>query len=877
MKKIILIDGNSLSYRAYYATAIKKPLLQTNDGIPTNALYSMSNMMYSILFKYKPDHILVAFDAKGKTFRHDKLKTYKGNRKKTPPELISQLALIKEILTLMKIKTYEISGFEADDIIATLASQAGASEEYKTLIISSDKDLYQMVNDQQNIRMFQNSTGMSRGNLINEAYIKENYGVSVAQFGDYKSLIGDSSDNLSGVRGIGKKTAEKLLNDYQNLEEIYENIDNIKTTIATKLKADRDNAFLTQELVTLKTDMELPFTLADTEINVNDIANPAVFEFLETYEMYSFLRKVKKIYHQNNQFEIDIAQVSAQESITIDMLDTQKPWAIYCELLDTNYHSAKLFKIIISDGERHFFINDEEALINNYSLQSKLLDPKIIKYCFDWKKDYLFLKRFHINLTNVKWDLSLAIYLINSNIDIEWWAISKNLGFSIIDDKEYYNNIDNKKISDKLNYDQFLISKINVIFKSFDLLNKKLKAQNLSDLYYNLELPLVLVLARIEKAGVFTDSKIFNDAKTLAVAKLKVLSAQIFALTNCEFNINSPKQLQEILFEKLALKTFNKRKSTAKAVLLEISKQHPVVGLIIEYRNFFKLLTTYIEGMMKFIDQNNEIHSIYLQNKTTSGRLSSKFPNMQNIVEHKEEQRHLKKAFIARKDKILISFDYSQIELRLLAFLSKDQESLDDFAKGLDIHRQTASKLFDKKPADITSIERHQAKTINFGLIYGQSEFALSNALGISFQEARTFMDKYFQQFPKIQQYKADQIKAVQEHKFATTYFNRRRWLPDIDSPNFKVRAGAERIAINMPIQGTAADLLKLALLKVNDIIDWNTTTIIATIHDEIVIETNLENYQEISDKIKNAMETIDSNFLLSVSVNSGNSWYDLK
>ncbi len=877
MKKIILIDGNSLSYRAYYATAIKKPLLQTSKGVFTNGLYSMSNMIYSILSKYKPDHILVAFDAKGKTFRHDKLKTYKGNRKKTPEELISQLALIKEILTLMKIKTYEITGFEADDIIATLATQAGATGEYKTLIISSDKDLYQMVNDKKNIKMFQNSTGMSRGNLINENYIKENYGVSVEQFGDYKSLIGDSSDNLSGVKGIGKKTAEMLLNKYHNLTEIYDNIDDIKTTIAKKLSDDKENAFLTQELVTLKTDMDLPFTLSDTEFEIKNIANEDVFQFLETYEMYSFLRKIKKIYNDNHQLNIDLDKNKDQELITIDMLDTQKPWVIYCELLESNYHIAKLFKLIISDGSKHFFINSETELINNYTLQAKLLDPKIIKYCFDWKKDYLFFKRYNINLTNVKWDLSLAIYLIDSSIDIEWWAISTNLGFKIIDDKEYYNNIDNKKINPKLNYEQLLILKTNVIFQSVNSLHQKLKSQNLIDLYYNLELPLVLVLAKMERTGVLTNSKIFNDTKEFATAKLKILSKKIFELTNCEFNINSPKQLQEVLFDKLGLKTFSKKKSTAKSVLLEIRSQHQVVDLILEYRNFFKLLTTYVEGMMKFIDDNDEIHTIYLQNKTTSGRLSSKFPNMQNIVEHKENQRNLKKAFIARKDKILISFDYSQIELRLLAFLSKDQEMLDDFSKGLDIHRQTASKLFNKKAADISAIERHQAKTINFGLIYGQSEFALSNSLGISFESARDFIKKYFQQFPKIKQYKEDQIKAVQKNKFAITYFKRRRWLPEIAHLNFKVRSAAERIAINMPIQGTAADILKLALIKVNDIIDWKSTTMIASIHDEIIIETDKKNYEDTIKQIKYAMENIDANFLLNVSVNSGNSWFDLK
>ncbi len=875
MEKLILIDGNALAYRAYYATAQSLPLLQTSNGIPTNALHSMANMMYSILSKYKPSHILVAFDAKGKTFRHKKLDTYKGKRKATPAELISQLPLIKELLTLMNIKIYEVSGFEADDIIATLAEQAGVSKKYKTLIISSDKDLYQMVNDQKNIKMFQNSTGMSRGNIINEAYIRENYDVDVSQFGYYKSLIGDASDNLSGVKGIGKKTAAMLLNQFDTLSDIYNNIDQIeKPAIVKKLIAGKEDAFFTLDLVTLVTNMELPFSIEDTSIVLNNIANNQVFNFLELYEMHSYLRKLKKIYHNQNPV---IVEQENHNITTINYLDTQKPWAIYCELLNDNYHTSDFFKIIISDGTRYVIIDNEAQLLNDHLLKARLLDPKIIKYSFNWKKDYLFFKRFNINLINVKWDVSLAIYLIDSSIAQEWLAISHYLKAKIIDDKEFYNNIDNKKINDNLNYNNFLISKINLIFTSFELLNQQLVAQKLIDLYYNIELPLVLTLAKMEYTGVLTDPQIFQDIKVKTNLKLAELSTKIYQLAEVEFNINSPKQLQDILFNKLALSTFNKKKSTAKAVLQEMIPQHEIIELILAYRKSFKLLTTYIEGMTKFINDKNVINTIYLQNKTTSGRLSSKYPNMQNIVEHEEDQRNLKKAFIARENKILISFDYSQIELRLLAFLSNDQDLLDDFQAGLDIHRETAAKLFNKRSIDVTSIERHRAKTINFGLIYGQSKFALSQTLNISFKQAEIFINRYFEQFPKIKKYKEDQIQYARDHKFAITYFNRRRQLVDIDASNFQVRSAAERIAVNMPIQGTAADILKIALVKIDKIIDWKSTTMIASIHDEIIIETDKNNYEDVMKKISNIMETIDSEIKLKVSVNFGYNWYNLK
>ena len=533
--------------------------------------------------------------------------------------------------------------------------------------------------------------------------------------------------------------------------------------------------------------------------------------------------------------------------------------------------------MIISDGIYNFIINDEKELVNNEMIKKIFEDETIEKYCFDHKKDLVFLKRFNINLINVVWDLSLSLYLINNDIGEEWLKISKYLNFKIIDDQLFYNKSEIKKINPDLNYVQLLVDKATIINQSQKNLYQKLEDENLMNLYQNIEMPLAPVLAEIEINGVLVDRQKFIDIKETTTKKVNQLTTEIYQLANQEFNINSPKQLKTVLFENLELTPYNKKQSTDKKSLSKIATQHKIIDKILQYRKSFKLLSTYIEGMFKYVDNNDMIHTIYQQNKASTGRLTSQFPNMQNIVQHQDEQRDLKKTFIAHQGCSLISLDYSQIELRLLAFLSNDLEMLKEFRDGVDIHRRTASKIFNKPISEISDLERSRAKTINFGLIYGQSEFALSEALNINFELAREFINKYFEQFPKIKEFKEDMINAAQKHLYSKTFLQRKRQLKDINSHSFMVRKAAERIAVNMPIQGTAADILKIALIKVANICKINKMKIIATIHDEIIIEVDDNYLKDLPKKIIEEMEENNFNIPLKVDYKIGKNWYQLK
>ena len=860
MKKIILIDGNNLMFRSYYATAYNGNFMKNSKDFPTNALFGFTNMINKIINEEKPTYILVAFD-KGKTFRHEEYQDYKGGRTETPDELKKQFPVAKNLLTAMGIKYYEIDNYEADDIIGTFAKFCDDEPDFIGTIVSSDKDLLQLISSDVDIKLLKSHDYIR----YNETSFEAEYGIKPINIIDLKSLMGDSSDNIPGVKGVGEKTALKLLQDYKTLDGIYENIDSIKGKLKEKLEYDKENAYKSYHLATIVKDVPLNINIDDTKYEGSN--TDKLNQIYEELEFYSFLKKEtpKKLDKINFKIIKDINEINVEGDVAISL-----------EVFGSNYHNSEIVGMGVYNENIAYYIPKEIIKQNPKFLKEN------IKYTYDLKKIAVALKYLNIDIKNVTFDAMIAGSLLDYNIKDDMAYLAGQLDYNL----EFYENIFGKfnklKMPDENLVAENLVKRAKFIYETKDLLEKKLNQENLNELFNTIELPLSLVLADMEYTGVKVDRTLLNEMGEKIKIKLELLTKDIYNLAGEEFNISSPSQLSVILFEKLNLphkkKTANGY-STAIEVLNKLKHEHPIINLIIEYRKLSKIYSVYIEGLQTYIKEDGKIHTIYTQNLTRTGRLSSIEPNLQNIPIRDEIGREIRQAFVPSFDYIA-GADYSQIELRVLAHIAGVKSLIEAFKEGKDIHSKTASDIFKVPESEVTSHMRRVAKAVNFGIIYGISSYGLAENIGMTPKEAQNFIDTYLKAYPGIKEYMENTIKHAKEKGYVKTLFERKRNIPELKNTVYTIRQSGERIALNTPIQGTAADIIKLAMVKVYDEFSKNNlkSKMIIQIHDELIIDTYKEELEKVKEILSNTMENVYKlKVPLKADVHYGKNWAEAK
>ncbi len=830
MKKLFIIDGNSLINRAFYAL----PPLATRDGKVYNAVFGFTSIIIKLLTEYKPTHMVVAFDAGRKTFRNELYSEYKAGRKGMPEELAAQLAPLKELLVEMGIKILEKPGIEADDIIGTLSNRF----RFPNVIVTGDRDCLQLIDSDTEVWLTKH--GISDILSMNERQLADDTGLTPAQIVDLKSLMGDSSDNIPGVPGIGEKTAKDLLARFGTLDGVYQNLDQITGKLKEKLAQNEELARLSFKLATIDTNSEVDCTLDECTVALP--FNARVKERFTEYEFNSLLKRAELF--------SDAAPV-ARESVQPEPVAVKSLAEIQSELsgkvaiLQQEDHM-----LVATSGSKCFKIKGGFA-----ELAPIFADAKLTKIVHKLKP---ILHALNGEVQGTCLDLGLAIYLINSNVKND----------SLIDIFAFL-QLDREPDAAGL-------------FIAWQEAERKLAELELTSLYFDLELPLVPVLYDMEKQGVSVDIEVLEKLGQNFNTEIEGLKQQICHLAGTEFNINSPKQLSEILFDKLALKTTgNKKRSTAVDKLEELVGSHPIVELLLRYRAIAKLQSTYIEGLKPFIDQNNKIHTQFNQTLTVTGRLSSNEPNLQNIPIRTKEGRVLRKIFTSSgTDKVLLDVDYSQIELRLLAHYSGDANLVKAYAENRDIHTTTASQIFEVPYNQITSDQRRAAKAVNFGIIYGISPYGLARNIGTDANSARRYIERYFQTYPTIKNFLESSVESAKKNGFVTTLLGRRRNIAEVFSNNHNVAMFGERAAMNMPLQGTASDIIKLAMLKITQIIKEKglKSKLILQIHDELIFDTPKSEVAQLTSLVRECMENIVKlRVPLVVDISSGRSWFDCK
>lgn len=876
--KLVLIDGNSIAYRAFFAL----PLLNNDKGVYTNAVYGFTTMLLRILETENPTHMLVAFDAGKTTFRHKTYEEYKGGRQKTPPELSEQFPLLKEVLEAFQIKHYQLEQYEADDIIGTLA-QAGKEKGWDVRVISGDKDLLQLVSD--NVTVNLTKKGLSEVDAYTPAFMEEKMELRPNQIIDMKALMGDSSDNIPGVPGIGQKTAVKLLKEHETLDNLYENLDSVSgKKLKEKLETHKQEAYMSKELVTIDCHSPLEVELEDSRFH--GYAPQEVGSVFKDLGFQSLLARLEG--------DEDEEKASGQElpeiDITIlenvdDSLFTGKE-SMVVEMLEENYHVAPIIGFGIANEDSHYFIPAETA-VNSSAFKKWAEDETKEKWVFDAKKTTVSLLNHDIHIKGITFDLLLASYLVNpaeNHHDIP--AICHRMGENgVLYDEEVYGKGKKMKAPEKDVLSDHIARKTGMIYRLREKVINQLKENEQYGLFEELEMPLAVILGEMEHTGVKVDQQRLKEMGEEMKERLSAIEKEIFEHAGESFNINSPKQLGPILFEKLGLPVIKKTKtgySTSADVLEELKDHHPIVSKLLLYRQLGKLQSTYIEGLLKVIyPETGKIHTRFNQALTQTGRLSSIDPNLQNIPIRLEEGRKIRQAFTAsRQNWIMFAADYSQIELRVLAHISKDEKLIEAFRNGMDIHTRTAMDVFGVEKENITSNMRRQAKAVNFGIVYGISDYGLSQSLGITRKQAKRFIDQYLDSFPGVRAYMEDIIIEAKHNGYVTTLLNRRRYLPEINSRNFNKRGFAERTAMNTPIQGTAADIIKLAMIKLHEKLREENleAEMLLQVHDELILEAPEHEINKLKEVVPSAMETaIELDVPLKVDYSYGRTWYDAK
>ncbi|WP_308585422.1 DNA polymerase I [uncultured Holdemanella sp.] len=858
MKKLLLLDGNSMLFRAYYAT-LYTHRMTTSNGIPTNAVYGFMMMLNKAIDIIEPDEILVAWDAGKPTFRHKQFQAYKGTRKPLDEELIVQFPIVREYLDAAGIKRYEQEGYEADDIIGSMAK---CCKDVQTTILTSDRDLLQLIDSSTHVLLMKK--GLSEMDLMDEQNLLDTYGITPSQVIEMKGLMGDTADNIPGVAGVGEKTALRLLNQYSTVENVYAHIDEVKGKLKEKLEKDKDNAFMSLELATIYTKMELPFELEDCEFSgIQEDVNG----FYEKYEMRSLINRTK----QAKDEKWPLKEMNHFDSIDEDDV------MIMPVCSQESYLDQKLYGFMLPINKTIYYISVENALEDaNFK---KILETKKIS-TWDTKEMMHLLYRYGFKWNVFSDDLHIAGFLLNSTAT-DSDAVIEALHITL---PESFHDV-SKKTKEEPAYSvtrekAIYHSLTQQLYEKRSEIRSSLKEQNVISLYEDIEMPLARVLFSMEQEGISIQESFLDEYGSILNQKLDERAQQIYGYAGMIFNINSPKQLANVLFDELNLSGGGKKRSTSADVLEKLRGKHPIIEDILEYRKIAKVSSTYVDGLKKHIRSDEKIHTCFNQTMTQTGRLSSSDPNLQNISIRDELGKEIRKAFVAQEGYHLLSADYSQIELRMLAHMADEDHMIKAFNEGLDIHTKTATLIFGCTPEEVDEKKRRIAKTVNFGIVYGQTEFGLSSQLNITRKEAGEFMKMYFDSYPKIHQYMNQLIDFCKENGYVETLFHRRREIPEINDKNFMTREFGKRAAMNAPIQGSAADLIKIAMLKMDKALKEAgvQSKMLLQIHDELIFLVPDEELELMQKLVKNTMESaMELKVPLKASISVGKTWYEAK
>lgn len=874
MKKLVLIDGNSIAYRAFFAL----PLLNNDKGVHTNAVYGFTMMLMKILEDEKPTHIMVAFDAGKTTFRHKTYSEYKGGRQKTPPELSEQFPFIRELLDAYGIARYELENYEADDIIGTLSLKA-EQDGFEVKVISGDKDLTQLSSEKTTVAITRK--GITDIEEYTPEHIKEKYGLTPEQIIDMKGLMGDASDNIPGIPGVGEKTAIKLLKEFQTVDHLIASVDQVTgNKLREKLEEFKDQALMSKELATIL--RSAPVEVQLDQFEYEDFDKEKVVKLFKELGFNSLLDKL------GDEVEETLALAEIEYTTITEVTDRifADESAFYVEILEDNYHYAPILGFAIVNHEGNFFISTETA-IQSEAFKKWAEDGNKKKWVYDAKRSEVALRHHGIHLKGVEFDLLIASYLLNPSETIEDIAsIAKTYGHGNVESNDaFYGKGAKRSIPDESKLSEHLVRKALTVFELKQSLEDKLKENEQFELFYELEMPLSLILADMESTGIKVDLDRLRTMGQDFNNQLVEIEKRVFALAGEAFNINSPKQLGIILFEKLNLPAIKKTKtgySTSADVLEKLADDHEIIKEILHYRQLGKLQSTYIEGLLKVVNpENDKVHTRYNQALTQTGRLSSTDPNLQNIPIRLEEGRKIRQAFIpSEEDWVIFAADYSQIELRVLAHIAGDKKLIEAFKEGMDIHTKTAMEVFHVSKDEVTANMRRHAKAVNFGIVYGISDYGLSQSLNITRKEAGTFIDKYLQSYPGVKDYMEDIVKDAKQKGYVSTLLHRRRYLPEITSRNFNLRSFAERTAMNTPIQGSAADIIKKAMIDMVDRLDKEglKTRLLLQVHDELIFEAPKNEIEKLKEIVPEVMENaIELKVPLKVDYAYGPTWFDAK
>lgn len=882
-KRLIIIDGNSIINRAFYAL----PDMTNSEGLHTNAVYGFTRMLFKIIDDYKPTHISVAFDMKAPTFRHKEFSEYKAGRKKMPNELGQQLQPLKELLDTFNIHRMEMAGFEADDLIGTVAKKA-ENDDFKVYIVTGDKDAIQLASNKTTTLI--TKKGVGEVEEYNYDSVVERYEMTPTQFIDLKGLMGDKSDNIPGVPGIGEKTGIKLIKEFSSIENLIENTNQLKGSVKKKIEENKDQAVFSKKLATIITDVPIEISL--DELSYGDYDKNAVIEEFKKFGFNTLIKQVLAMDGGNEEsiveekIELNINHLEDISAFKNEIEKTNKLFIKTVSKVGNILEKNLIYVFVSADGKNIYYINDEELEL----IKDIISNEEIKKIGYNLKDDYLALKPYDIQLNNMFFDIAIGEYLIDSksSTSYECSDIAMKYLTKKIKSKEELlgKGAKAKKFSD-LELEElstYFGEILNIVYNVYPIMEKAFKEIDMEYLFYDVEMPLVEVLGSMEYEGMAVDKNQLENIGNKFKEIISNLEEEIFTMAGEKFNINSPKQLGVILFEKLELPVIKKTKtgySTNADVLEKLRDKHEIIDKITEYRQIVKLNSTYVEGLSNIINPiSGRIHSSFNQTITTTGRISSTEPNLQNIPVKTEMGREIRKVFIAKDNCKLVDADYSQVELRVLAHMSDDEHMIDAFQHNMDIHSKTASQIFGVDINDVTSLQRSEAKAINFGIVYGKTDFGLAQDLNIPVPKAKAYIENYFANYDKIKVFMDEAIKNATDKGYALTIFNRRRYIPEINSSNFMVRNQGKRFAMNAPIQGSAADIIKIAMVNVfTRLKDENLKSrLILQVHDELIVEALEEEIDKVCSIVKEEMESaVNLQVHLDVDLNVGDSWFETK
>lgn len=877
-KILLLIDGNSIINRAFFAL----PPMDNGEGLQTNAIYGFLTMMFKMIKDYKPTHISVAFDLKAPTFRHKAYDDYKAGRKKMPSELAMQMQPLKNVLDKMNIDRKEIEGYEADDILGTLSLE-GQENGYKVYIVTGDKDAIQLASDDTTVLI--TKKGIAEVEEYNTETVMERYGLTPSQFIDLKGLMGDKSDNIPGIPGVGEKTGIKLLTKYGSVEGVLDNIDQLKGAQKKKVEENQKEAIMSKDLATIIRDVPIDFDIDSMEFGDFELSD-IIKEFQEL-KFTSLISRVSEL--SNEDIEEEAIDIRKLENIDKFIEDAKKSSRLCIKTFSKagNILEKNIYKTYLSlDAKLIYYLDGDDIL----KIKEVLEDSNIEKVGYELKQDYIALRPYGIELDPMAFDVSIAEYIIDSKS-------STSYDFDIIANKYLYKKVTSKeellgKGAKAVDYpdveveklDQYAEGMINTVINVIDKMKQIIKDDDMEMLFYDVEMPLIEVLGDMEYEGIYTDKDVIDSLGAEFDEIIKTTEKKVFEYSGEEFNVNSPKQLGVVLFEKLELPVIKKTKtgySTNAEVLEKLRDKHPIIDLITEYRSVVKLKSTYIDGIKSLVNPiDGRIHSSFNQTIATTGRISSTDPNMQNIPVRTSMGRQIRKVFISEEGKKLVDADYSQVELRVLAHMSEDEHMIEAFESGEDIHRKTASQVFGVNFEDVTPELRSAAKAVNFGIIYGKSDFGLAKDLGISQKKAKDYIASYFAKYGRIKGFMDYIVSSAEEKGYSTTMFNRRRYIPEIKSSNFIDKNRGKRAAMNAPIQGSAADIIKIAMVNVYNRLKEEEleSKLILQVHDELIVEASEQEIDRVVELLKSEMENaVNLKVHLDVDLNVGESWYETK